>query len=119
MLGKKKKRVKYHFLLLSSGRTGDASLDSLARCCSVEPSRTYDDSSMPMYGGGRAASLHALLVWFSWVLPLVATVQAPRWTGVSGGVNQAGSVLTGSKQVSSEVLAVLRVLNSICFVLQD
>lgn len=48
-------------------------------------------------------------------------VPEPSWTRVLRGnkVNQAGFGLTGSKQVSSAMLALLRLLNSICFVLKD
>lgn len=55
--------------------------------------------------------------WLHWC----ERVPESRWTGVLGGdkINQAGFGLTGNKQVPSEMLAVLVLLNIICFVLKD
>ena len=80
------------------------------------------DSSMmmPLEAQGRKGCLLACTVQ-SGCFHLGERVPESRRTGVSGGdnVNQADFGLAGSKQVSSEMLAFLRPLNIICFVLKD
>lgn len=83
-------------------------------------SQSGDSSAMmPLEAQGRKSCLLAHTVQFGW-FHLCERVPESRWTGVLGGdkVNQADFGLAGSKQVSSEMLAVLRLLNIICFVLK-
>lgn len=66
---------------------------------------------------GRRIYLLTCTVQAGW-FHLSARVQVGSSLG-GDKVNQAGFSLTGSKRVSSEMLAVLRPLNIICFVLKD
>lgn len=85
-------------------------------------SRADGDSSVMMLleAQGRRSCPLACTVQSGWFY-LCEGVLESRWTGVSGedNVNQADFGLAGRKQVSSEMLAVLRPLNIICFVLKD